>query len=142
MGHGHFSIFTTDALGGGTAAGAWGVGSGSAPSAGATWRGVMIGATRNDAPDLLQGDATVAYDGGSTVDVDFTNILNLDLEAPHSVPSVSFASVPVTADGRWALGDDGSAEFIRGGFAGPGHEEVGGIFWTSDMTGAYGGVRE
>ena len=143
MDHAHFSVFTTEALGGGIAAGAWGVPTGSAPAAGATWRGLMIGAAKNDGRDLLQGDAEISFDfDDMTVDASFTNIVNLDRMAAHSGPPVDFMGVLVSADGTWARGDNDTPEFIRGGFAGRRHEEAAGYFWTPDMMGSFGAAEQ
>lgn len=146
MEHGAASIFTTDALGGGISASVSGAASDSAPDASATWRGLMIGADK-ESRDLLQGDAAISFDFADTsVDVSFTDIVNLDRMAAHPVSSISFTDIPVSADGRWSQGSAAfgrnTPNFIAGGFAGPGHEVAGGVFWTPDMLGAYGARQQ
>ncbi|MYA89549.1 MAG: hypothetical protein F4X97_14055 [Boseongicola sp. SB0662_bin_57] len=139
--HGAFGVFTTNAFDGGIVAELIGSPSGAAPEASATWRGVMVGAEKEDL-DLLQGDAVISFDlAASAIDVNFTNIVNLDTVAVHSVPTVTFSDVPVSADGTWNMGDNGEPRRLLGSFGGPGHEEAGGQFWTPDMTGAFGARR-
>ena len=143
MDHGEFHAFTTDALGGGISAAARGVLTGSAPIAGGTWRGIMIGAAKSDGRDLLLGDAEISFDfADTTLDASFTGIVNMDLMAAHSVPAVTFSDIPVSAEGILGQGGDDTPRFIRGAFGGPGHEEVGGNFWTPDMAGSFGARRE
>ena len=143
MDHFEFYIFTTDAMGGGNSSGAWGVPSGSAPNERATWQGLMIGAATNDGRDLLQGDAMISFNfDDMTVDASFTDIVNLDRMAAHSVPRVMFPGIHVSDNGIWERGDDGSERYIIGGFAGSGHEEAGGRFSTDDMTGSFGAARQ
>ena len=119
--------------------------SGSVPEASAsattaTWTGLMLGADR-DSLDLLQGDATLTYDfGDREVDVRFANIVNLDRGEAHSTVSVGFAGIAVDADGRWESRDGG--RYVEGGFAGSGHAEAAGLFWTPGMAGAFGAKRE
>ena len=143
MDHAEFYVFTTEALGGGISAATYGVATGSAPTASGTWRGLMIGATKDDRRDLLQGDAEISFDfSDTTIDASFTGIVNMDLMAAHSVSAVTFSDVPVAADGFWEQGNNDTPNLIQGGFAGPGHEEAGGNFWTPDMTGSFGGQRK
>ena len=147
MAHGSAGVFATGALGGGLVAGGTAALSGSAPSASATWTGLMVGATKDTARELLSGDAVVAYDfGAPSVDVRFTSIVNLDRAAAHSTTEVMFTDVPVFADGRFAQGSSTfrqtTENFIGGAFTGPGHEEAGGAFWTAGMQGAFGARRE
>ena len=173
--HFEIGVFTTDALGGGIFASGWAardfwsgntpidrLGNSGHPEGTATWRGLMIGAAKNDGRDLLQGDATVVYSFdtvllevfgqvlpfayedvpvGGLVDVNLTGIVNLDRMAPHAVPAVSFADVPVNRDGFWGEGGYDTPRFIRGAFGGSGHEVVGGSFGTPDMAGAFGATR-
>lgn len=110
--------------------------SGTAPTESATWTGLMLGADR-DSLELLQGDATLGYDFGEReVDVRFANIVNLDRGEAHSTVSVGFAGIAVDADGRWESRDGG--RYVEGGFAGSGHAEAAGLFWTPGMAGAFG----
>ena len=112
---------------------------GTRPSTNATWRGVMVGtpARGNRRDNILQGDAELTYTASnSEIDAQFTNIVNLDREAPHSVREVRFDDIPVANDGTYGAGSAGN--LISGGFGGPNHEETGGIFEQQNIVGAYG----
>jgi len=112
--------------------------SGTRPDASATWTGLMLGADRASQA-LLQGDAAITYDfGDQDVTVALTAIMNLDDAKPYRVPTETFADIPVTAAGTWAL-DSSEARYAEGRFAGPEHQEAVGLFWTPAMTGAFGG---
>ncbi|MDE0698109.1 MAG: hypothetical protein OXH76_20015 [Boseongicola sp.] len=141
MDHGDFDVFTTDAMGGGIAAHVYADLARGVPNASGTWRGLMIGAV-HDGRDLLQGDAEISFDFDEmTVDASFTGIVNLDRMAAHSRSRVDFPPIPVSDQGIWERGVD-TDEGIRGGFAGTGHEEAGGYFWTPDMTASFGAARQ
>ena len=116
--------------------------SGTRPDAGATWTGLMLGADRARRA-LLQGDAAITYDfGAGVVDVRFAGIVNLDDREPYTTPAVSFTAVPVGDDGRWVTPEGArSLRYVEGRFAGPGHEEAAGLFWTPAMVGAFGARR-
>lgn len=121
----------------------WGSLSGSPPSASATWRGVMVGtpAQGSRRGHILQGDATLTYNLGSrTVDAGFTDIVDLDREAAHTVGAVRFDRVPVASDGTFDFGTAGN--LLRGGFGGPGHEETAGAFEQQGIVGAFGAKRQ
>ncbi len=111
----------------------------STPGGTATWTGLMLGADR-DSLDLLQGDADIQYDlEDNQVDVRFTGIVNLDEGGAYSKkPEEAFLDIDVDRDGTWATPEG----HIEGAFAGPGHEEAVGLFWTPDMMGAFGAKRE
>ena len=116
---------------------------GSRPLASATWQGVMVGApARGDSrDDILQGDATLTYDLESQMlDADFTDIVNLDRNAAHTVGTVRFDNVPVDGDGTFGYGN--VDDQIRGAFGGSGHEEAGGVFEKLGIVGAFGAKRQ
>ena len=143
--HSIFGIITTDDLGGGH----YGFGlfdpSGSAPDASdsATWRGVMVGAVWDGDRHLLQGDTEITYDfAARTVSTAFTNIVNLDTITAHSTPSVTFPDIDVSEEGTWMFGENGDPKYIRGSFAGSGHEEALGVFWAEEMMGSFGAQRQ
>ncbi|MCY4303417.1 MAG: hypothetical protein OXC62_01315 [Aestuariivita sp.] len=115
---------------------------GSRPAASAKWRGLMVGTpARGDRREgVLQGDAELNYRFGSrTLAADFTGIVDLDRNAPHTVSEVRFPSVPVAADGTYGAGGVGNR--IQGGFAGPDHAETAGIFERRGIVGAFGAKR-
>lgn len=113
---------------------------GSRPATSATWQGLMTGTPATE-DGILQGDANLTYDmAGQTLDADFTNIVDLDRNAAHAVSEASFTDVPVAADGTFSEGTVG--DLLRGGFKGPGHEEVVGVFEQSGIVGAFGAKRQ
>ncbi len=116
---------------------------GTRPATNATWRGLMVGTPQrgNRRDNLLQGDALLTFDATSSdLDARFSNIVDLDRTAPHSVREVRFEDVPVRPDGTWSVGGTGNR--IDGGFAGPGHVEAGGVFEQQGIVGAYGAKRQ
>ena len=104
----------------------------------ATWSGVAVGIRRND---------RIPIQGTATIDID-------DLDAPDVDVSFSFRELPggtTTAD-RWdnlSLNNGtftdgistGGGRYIEGTFYGDNHEEVGGIFRTLNLYGAFGARR-
>ena len=112
---------------------------GSRPAGSATWRGAMVGGTIvNRKPEPIRGDAAVIYDfDRSAVNVSFTNIRNIERNAP--LGNMGWSSVPVSLDGSFQ--QSGTSGDVEGTFYGPAHEEVGGIFFGSDSLGAFGAKR-
>ena len=105
-------------------------------SANATWTGLMLGADR-DSLDLLQGDAELTYDmSDQTMDVRFTDIINLDKLEPYKKDSEAFSNIAVDSTGQWKTAE--GERYLEGSFAGSEHQEAVGLFWTPDMTGAFG----
>jgi len=116
---------------------------GTRPTTDATWRGVMVGTPARGSwrDNILQGDATLTYRAlVSQIDATFDNIVDLDREAPHSVRQIQFSNIPVGTNGTYQAGRFGDG--IRGTFAGPNHEETGGVFESNDIVGAYGAKRQ
>ena len=112
------------------------------PSTNATWRGLMVGTPSRGAQrdNLLQGDAQLTFDASeSEIDATFSNIVDLDRNAAHSVREVRFKDVPVSPNGTWTVGSSGNT--LSGGFVGPDHSEAGGIFEQQGIVGAYGAKR-
>lgn len=114
---------------------------GSRPGSSATWRGVMVGtqATGPNRGDFLLGDARLTYSFSGTLDAGFANIWNADRNRDHTVASVRFDDVEVGPDGTFRVGLTGNR--IQGGFYGPGHEEIAGMFEQSDIVGSFGAMR-
>ncbi|MBC6436621.1 MAG: hypothetical protein GDA52_00465, partial [Rhodobacteraceae bacterium] len=116
---------------------------GSRPAADATWRGLMVGTPARGAhrDNLLQGDATLTFTADDNqIDATFSDIVDLDRNAPHSVEEVRFRNVPVADDGTYAQGSGSNG--IEGGFYGTDHAETAGIFEQRGIVGAYGAKRE
>ena len=113
------------------------------PSANARWDGVMVGAVKNDG-DIIQGEAVIQWDKDTPNAVGgfFNNIKNLTDGGNFSTTLISWKSIPLTS-GAFTSADaflitNGS---ISGNFYGDGHEEVGGIFETDDLIGAFGAKK-
>ena len=116
---------------------------GTRPTAGATWLGVMVGtpATGNRRGDRLQGIAALNYDLTSdSLDVAFSSIKNIDRVTAHSTEVVIFADLHIGSRGTFEAGLTGNR--IQGGFYGPGHAEAAGIFEQSNIVGAFGARRQ
>ena len=113
------------------------------PSANARWDGVMVGADKSDG-DIIQGEATIQWDKDTPNAVGglFNNIKNLTDGGNYSTTLITWKSIPLTS-GAFTSADaflitNGS---ISGNFYGDGHEEVGGIFETNDLIGAFGAKK-
>ena len=116
---------------------------GTRPTGGATWLGVMVGtpATGNRRGDRLQGIAALNYDLASdSLDVGFSSIKNIDRVTAHSAEVVIFADLHIGSRGTFEAGLAGNR--IQGGFYGPGHVEAAGIFEQSNIVGAFGARRQ
>ena len=130
------------------------------PILSATWRGLMVGAVRDEARrnfDPIQGEATLTYYPGEnpylathhehqttlehTMNAAFTDIYNL--RTGDTLPDIrsllqaevdgTFASFPSVGPRRTV---------VRGRFYGPNHEEAGGVVTGEDLVGAFGARRE
>lgn len=111
----------------------------------ASWSGLMVGMSTAGAStgNRLQGDATLTYTiagGSAELDAAFTDIVDLDRTAAHSIRTVNFNDVPVQPNGTFASGMPDAR--ISGAFYGPGHAEVIGVFEQPSMTGAFGAKRQ
>ena len=82
--------------------------------------------------------------GASTVQVDLarmdanvqmTNVT--DIDARTRLPSFGWTRLSIQANGTF-----GNGQTVMGSFYGPNHEEVGGIFTTSTLIGAFGATRQ
>ena len=109
----------------------------------ATWLGIMVGTSvaGDDRGDRLVGTAALNYDmavGG--LDAAFSGIKNIDRGTAHPVEALVFSNLVVGADGTFKTGQSGTR--IQGGFHGPGHAEVSGVFEQSDIIGAFGATRQ
>ena len=121
---------------------AYGDSTGSAPSVGGTWRGMMTAVTtEND--DLLLGDAVLRYsvsESGELLNAEFSNIVNYSRNRAYSKwPNVVFVNVPVRSDGTFNYGRTNTK--IQGAFYGEDHAEATGIFEFSEMFGTFGTKR-
>ena len=115
----------------------------SKPFSNATYNGLMVASpvTGETKGDFLEGIARLNYDySDSTLDANFTNITNVKTNSPHSITSVSFDDISVNPRGIFISGSTNN--FIQGGFMGPDHNQVTGVFEKSNMVGAFGAVKE
>ncbi len=114
-----------------------GLASGSNPVQGsATWSGSMAGVAYDAAGlgDTVRGDVELVGDlAGSQLDLDIRNIRAIGGDGTWD--DISWTEVPMTAGAFSA--DRG----LEGRFFGPGQEEVGGVFDTGTVAGAFGAGR-
>ena len=116
------------------------------PTADATWEGVVIG-RNTETNHVVQGDAEVMFDitTPTMLDyVDFSNVIDLDDGSPvtfgnDNSGNLRFSGIPLTT-GTFMQDNsaDGDISYIRGRFYGTSHEEVGGVFDSHDIVGAFG----
>ncbi|MXW87864.1 MAG: transferrin-binding protein-like solute binding protein [Boseongicola sp. SB0673_bin_14] len=109
----------------------------------ATWLGIMTGTpvVGDGEGDRLVGTAALNYDmsvGG--LDAAFSGIWNIDRGTAHPVEALIFSDIAVGPNGTFATGQSGTR--IQGGFHGPGHAEVAGVFEQSGVVGAFGAIRQ
>lgn len=104
------------------------------------WTGVMVGRNSNIessfVANVIQGDALISADlsgtGGMSIDVMFSNIV--DLNAGRSLANMTWTDLSVTSGSF-------ESDSIAGGFFGPQHEEVTGVFHRNQVIGAFGASR-
>ncbi|MCY4038982.1 MAG: hypothetical protein OXF09_05950, partial [Hyphomicrobiales bacterium] len=114
------------------------------PTADATWEGVVIG-RNTGTKHVVQGDAVVTFDVSSPNTLDsivFSSVIDLDDGSAvtfGSDNSLEFSNISL-ADGAFMQDNsaNGDISYIRGRFYGTGHEEVGGVFDSHDIVGAFG----
>ena len=125
-----------------------GVASGSNPSPPnsytnrASWKGVVAGGDKVIRPSTfglrIYGNATLTVDfRESTIDAAFTEML---VDAPHAEvigkrPDIGWVNIPLNS-GTFDTQTQGGR--IQGAFYGDSHEEVGGVFETATIVGAFG----
>ena len=133
----------------------YGQASGSNPTGTATWTGVAIGvdvSTTEAAGNAVQGQARITFDPQGhaipsvdgtlyfpTVDVAFTHMY--DLDAATRRPDIRWDGIRPESNGTFSTTDFVSGR-IDGRFYGPDHEEVGGVFESYDILGAFGATRQ
>ena len=113
------------------------------PTESATWLGIMVGTSvaGDDRGDRLVGTAALNYDmAAGGLDAAFSGIKNIDRGAAHPVKALIFSNLAIGPDGTFGTGQSGTR--IQGGFHGPDHAEVAGIFEQSDIIGAFGATRQ
>ena len=100
----------------------------------ATWEGSMVAAD-TEYRNAIIGTSTVQVDlSRMDADVRMTNVW--DIDARTRLSSFGWTDLPIQANGTF-----GNGQTVMGSFYGPNHEEVGGIFTTSTLIGAFGAKR-
>ena len=109
----------------------------------AQWSGSMIGkdiSASRTSGNAIRGDATlkltVAYLTQPTLDIEFTNVLDIDDGRPRA--DITWTAVPVD---RGVFRSDQDGDMIEGLFVGLPNEEAVGIFERDDVLGAFSVVR-
>ena len=101
----------------------------------ATWEGSMVAADTEYRHAII-GASTVQVDlARMDADVRMTNVW--DIDARTRLSSFGWTDLPIQANGTF-----GNGQTVMGSFYGPNHEEVGGIFTTSTLIGAFGATRQ
>ena len=114
---------------------------GTRPAGGATWDGRMVGyqsGLETDEDPFVQGHARLRLSfGRDRVDIDFSGVRSMDLE--RELANFGFEDIPLSANGTFDGFDEGNVE---GGFFGPAHEEVAGMFQknANNVIGSFGAV--
>lgn len=117
--------------------------SGSNPTGDAVlqWTGVMVGANA-ETGHVIHGDAIIQY-ATSTAnllnEVTFSNVKNLDNRSDVTFGAVNrlqFQNIPLTNGAFESASGD-----IKGSFYGDNYEEVGGVFDSNNIIGAFGATR-
>ena len=118
-----------------------GRGSRSSPAASLHWTGAMVGVHKDIAPlqgEFLQGKASLSFDPVSMeMDAAFSEIHKL---GDTLIPLDDMAWHDIPVNGGTFEGEDSEEDWIRGRFYGPNHEEVGGVFERSRISGAFGAM--
>ncbi len=124
----------------------------SLPAGTATWTGSMVGVHRP--PETPLGERGRVVRGGAEITLRGLDVPAVDVVlTPRSLPAMAWEAVPVAAEfgefeDEWAVtadapwpGPPNRRTYIRGGFYGPGSEEVGGVFERGGIIGAFGAGR-
>lgn len=138
--HSYYGHHADYCCGGGTAP----TGTGSARWAGAAVASIKDAAAIEDDWSFIRGDATIEMDDLSTpyVDLRFDNwhlINGREVSLPATIFEGAEICLPCNA-GHFSLRDTSGA--VSGTFHGDNQSEVGGIFETETLAGAYAGVRQ
>ena len=105
------------------------------------WDGVMVGALIGTG-DIVQGDARLSVNLRSTSSdgtIGFSNIKNLNTGS--NVPDIQPHILAFT-DGSLNLSGGRGGLTVKGSFYGDNNEEIGGVFSTTDLHGAFGATRQ
>ena len=105
----------------------------------ASYEGAMVGTNIMTADRYTGQSSMIAKFGEApTIDIYFTNIMNVSTGDSYS--DISYADASISeGKGIWAAHSDGS--YVNGEFMGPTNEEVVGVFEHGELIGAFGAKR-
>ena len=115
----------------------------------ATWRGAMVGHTREDGIEVM-GNSLLQYDfSGDTLDLALSEINGESYTGPESF---TWSDLPQNDDGSFYIRGHGNDRagtslhpelgYVDGDFYGPAAEEFAGVFERDGVVGAFGGRRD
>ena len=105
----------------------------------ASYHGAMVGSNiRTSDPYTGKSTMTASFGQTSTIDIHFTDIMNLRTGDAHDDISYVGASIN-ERKGIWTSNSDGS--YVNGEFMGAANEEVAGVFEHGELIGAFGAKR-
>ena len=104
----------------------------------ASYRGAMVGTNvMTSDPYTGQSSMTANFGGVPTMDINFTEIMNLRTSDAHR--DISFVGASISdRKGIWIAIPGG---YVNGEFMGPANEEVAGVFGHGDLIRAFGAKR-
>ena len=105
----------------------------------ASYEGAMVG-TNIMTADRYTGQSSMTANFGEapTIDIHFTNIMNVSAGDSHS--DISYVGVSIS-DRKGIFGGPSDRSYVNGEFAGPDNEEVVGVFEHENLIGAFGAKR-
>ena len=105
----------------------------------ASYEGAMVGTNIMTAERYTgQSSMTANFGEAPTIDIHFTDIMNVSTGDSHS--DISYAGVSIS-DRKGIYGIASDRSYVNGEFAGPDNEEVVGVFEHEDLIGAFGAKR-
>ena len=105
----------------------------------ASYEGAMAGTNIMTAHRYTGESSMIANFGEtSTIDIHFTEIMNVSTGESHS--EISYVGVPVS-NRKGIFGHPSHRSYVNGEFMGPDNEEVVGVFEHEDLIGAFGAKR-
>ena len=105
----------------------------------ASYEGAMVGTNIMTAePYAGQSSMTANFGETPTIDIQFTDIMNVSTGDPHS--DISFVGVSIS-DRKGFYSGPSDRNYVNGEFMGPDNEEIAGVFEHEDLIGAFGAKR-
>ncbi len=105
----------------------------------ASYEGGMVG-TNIMTTDRYTGQSSLTANFGETptIDIHFTNVMNLNTGVAHS--DISYEGAPIS-ERKGIFSQPSDRSYVNGEFMGPDNEEVVGVFEHEDLVGAFGAKR-